>query len=270
MTSGRIPASAGGVSAVEIAKEAARLAAIRMREGFGKTSVSRTKGERSVVTAVDEAVEREVTGLIRDTFPDHAILAEEDAAQTRADGWMWVIDPLDGTKNFSRGIPHFCFSIALCFDSEPVLGLIQQPLLDEQYLAIKGEGVTLNGQRAGVTSVETVAEAVISIDLGFDAARGSAQLDIARETWPNVQGIRTMSSAALGLAYVAVGRWDLYVHASLEPWDSAAGILLVREGGGLVTTPAGEPATIFSPAVIAGTPRVHADFLARRAASSTS
>lgn len=260
MTLPPIPAAA-----VEIAQQAAAMAATRMREGFGHSAVSRTKSERSVVTEVDEAIERDVTALIREAFPGHAILAEEDAANVRADGWMWVIDPLDGTKNFSRGIPHFCFSIALCFDSEPVVGLIQQPLLDEQYLAVRGRGLSLNGTPAGVTNVATVADAVISIDLGFDAERGSAQLAIAQRTWPNVQGIRTMSSAALGLAYVAVGRWDLYLHASLEPWDSAAGILLIREGGGLVTTPAGEPATIFSPAVAAGTPLVHADYLARSA-----
>ncbi len=267
MTLPELPLADDGRTAVAVAQEAARLAAIRMSEGFGRTGVSRTKSERSVVTEVDEAIEREVTALIRRAFPEHAILAEEDASNTRENGWMWVIDPLDGTKNFSRGIPHFCFSIALCFDSEPVLGLIQQPLLDEQYLAIRGEGLTLNGRSTRVSNAETVAESVISIDLGFDAALGSAQLDIARRTWPEVQGIRTMSSAALGLAYAAVGRWDLYLHASLEPWDSAAGILLVREGGGLVTTPGGEPATIFSPSVVAGTPLVVADFLSRSANS---
>lgn len=255
-----LPIATDGRTAVEVAHECATIARQIAVSAFGRTGVARVKGNRDVVTEADIAIEKAVVDLLREKFPGHAFLGEESAAATRSDGWMWVLDPIDGTKNFSRGIPHFGFSLALCEDSVPVLGLITHPLLGEEFLAVAGDGMTFNGTRIELSPIP-LATAVISIDLGFKSDTGASQLGLAQRAWPLAQGIRTMGSAALGLAFAACGRFDAYVHASLEPWDLAAGLILVREAGGSVTSHAGEQATIFTRNVVAAAPGVHAELV---------
>jgi fructose-1,6-bisphosphatase/inositol monophosphatase family enzyme len=158
-------------------------------------------------------------------------------------------------------VPHFCFTIALCHGGEPVVGLTLQPLLNEEFAAVRGAGCTLNGAPVRAAETDSVKNAVIGIDLGYDDQRGRRQLELAQYLWP-VQALRIPGSAALGVAYAAVGRWDLFVHSDLQPWDVAAGLLLVREAGGTVTDREGNPASIFNRSLVAGAPQVHADFFA--------
>lgn len=233
-----------------------------MVDGFGRVGVSHTKGRGNVLTETDLAVERTVKDLLAREYPGHAVLSEETASETRSDGWMWVVDPLDGTKNFSRGIPHFCFTIALCHGAEPLVGLTLQPLLNEEFAATRGQGCTLNGRPASVSGTSTVREGIVAIDMGYDDQRGRRQLELALHLWPGMQSLRIPGSAALGVAYVAAGRWDVFVHADLQPWDLAAGLLMVREAGGVVSDRDGGPATIFSRGIIAAPPAVHDDFVA--------
>lgn len=256
-----LPVSSSGKNAMDVARECAAEARALMREAFGKVSVSGVKGRGNVVTEVDLAIEQATIATLAREYPSHAVLSEETAAETRSEGWMWVVDPIDGTKNFSRGIPHFCFNIALCHDSVPLLGLTLQPLLDEEFAAVAGEGCTLNGAAVQVSDAETVQESVVAIDLGYDDGRAARQIELAAFLWPGMQGLRVPGSAALEFAFLAAGRWDLYLHSDLKPWDSAAGLILVREAGGIVTSRDGEEATIFSRATVAATPRVHADFM---------
>ena len=248
-----------------VAQLCAEAAGDVIRAGFGRTGVSATKGRGNVVTEVDFEAERRTMEILAREFPAHAILSEETSATVRSDQWMWVVDPLDGTKNFSRAIPHFAFSIALCHGNEPVVALTTHPLLRDQFAAVAGEATTLNDAPVTVSGVRSVKDGVISLDLGYDDDRGSRQIGLADRLFPGVQGIRTMGSAALGFAYVAAGRFDGYVHSDLQPWDIAAGLLLVREAGGTVSDRNGGAATIWTRAAIAGTPLVH-DELARVAA----
>lgn len=256
-----LPSSSDGETAFEIALRCADEAADIMRASLGRVAIAGVKGRGNVVTEADFAIERMVREQLRAAFPEHAIMSEETGADERSDGWMWVVDPLDGTKNFSRGIPHFCFSIALCYAAEPVLALIRHPLLDETFSAVKGGGATLNGAPMRVSDVESVREAMVAIDLGYHDGRAGLQIDLARHLWPGMQALRVYGSAALGLAFVAAGRWDVFAHMDLQPWDSAAGLLLVHEAGGVTTERDGSPATVFSSGVVAGTPGVHADFM---------
>jgi fructose-1,6-bisphosphatase/inositol monophosphatase family enzyme len=205
-------------------------------------------------------VEKACIDLLHREFPGHAVLSEETASSVRDDGWMWVIDPVDGTKNFSRGIPHFCFTIALCHTHEPMVALTSHPLLEDEFVAVRGEGSKLNGQPAKVSETP-LAEAVIAVDLGYDIDKGMANLKLAQTLWPHVASLRIPASAALDAAYLAAGRWDFYVHSSLEPWDIAAGLLLVTEAGGNVQTPEGNPATMYDTAVVAGSPKVLSEIL---------
>ena len=256
-----LPRSRHGLTAVEVANLCSEAACAAIREGYGRATVSGVKGRGNVVTETDLAAESAAISILRDHFPDHAILSEETAAETRSDGWMWVIDPLDGTKNFSRAIPHFAFNLALCFEREPVLGLTEHPLLRDRFVAVSGEGVTLNGSPVQVGEAATVFESVVALDMGYDADRAARQLQLAANLWPRMQSLRISGSAALGFAYLAGGRWDIFVHSDLQPWDVAPGLILVREAGGVVTNRDGSRATIESRAVVAATPGVHADFM---------
>jgi fructose-1,6-bisphosphatase/inositol monophosphatase family enzyme len=246
---------------MDVARICAAEARRIIRDGFGHVGVSHYKGRGNVLTETDLAVEHAITAILRREYPDHTVLSEETAADTRSEGWMWVVDPIDGTKNFSRGIPHFCFTMALCRGEEPLVALTLQPLLDEEYAAVANEGCTLNGRPVTVSDCSTVADSILAMDLGYADAAGRQQLELVLGIWPGVQSLRISGSAALGFAHVAAGRWDVYVHRDLQPWDLAAGLLLVREAGGVVTTGDGAPGFMRSPTAIAAGPAVHADFV---------
>ena len=264
MTSAALPVARDGRTAVQVARECAAAADAIVRASFGKVT-AKQKGEavRDLVTETDGAVERAVMAILRAAYPEHAILAEESATAAWSDGWMWVCDPIDGTRNFSQGIPHFAFSLALCKGGEPVLGIITQPLVGWEWLATKGGGCSFNGEPCSASAKQALAGCVVGADLGYDQAGGSAQLVLAQAVWPEVTSLRISGSAALGFAYVASGQWDVYVHRQLNPWDSAAGLLLVREAGGLVTEfSGGAKASIRSAEVVAAAPGVSGLFFA--------
>ncbi len=176
-------------------------------------------------------------------------------------GWLWVIDPLDGTGNFARGIPTFAFNIALYHDGEPVLGLTHQPVTGDEFFAVKGGGLFANGGAARVSRAPALSEALMGIGLGYDYDRAGKLLALLSDLWPGIQMVQNIGSAALGLAYAASGRFDLYVHQYVLPWDIAPGILFVREAGGEIIGREGEPVTLLNEGLIAGAPGPVRDFL---------
>ncbi len=256
-----LPTGASGATAVDVATLCAEAANAVIRRGYGNASLAGTKGRGNIVTETDFAAEQAVMAILREEFPEHAILSEETANETRSDGWMWVVDPLDGTKNFSQAIPHFAFNLALCLASDPVLGLTTHPLLNDTFLALRGEGCTLNGRPISVSDKVTIGDSVVALDLGYNAERAARQLALGAHLWPGMQGLKISGSAALGFAYVAAAKWDIYVHSDLQPWDVAAGLALVREAGGVVFDRAGSQATIFSRETVATNPTLYADFV---------
>ena len=248
----------------ECAEEATRILLDRFpgRAG-GRRGETRRKGRGNFVTETDLAVESAVLERLWAEFPEHAVLSEEGsgpAAEAKR-GWLWVVDPLDGTHNYSQGNPVFSFTIALCHDGEPVLGLTCAPATGDEFFARKGGGLLVNGSPASVSATPSLAESVLGLDLGYDDARAAKLISLVAEVWPDMQAVRVMGSAALGFAFAACGRFDVYVHHFLFPWDSAAGILLVREGGGLVLDRDGGPMTLYGDSVIAGAPGAVQDFL---------
>lgn len=244
-------------AAVAAAQEAGRIA----REALKQPKDVTVKGRGNLVTETDFRIERFLQDTFKRDFPDFAILSEETAADTPTAGWVWVIDPLDGTKNFVSGIPFFCINIALCHDGQPAVAVTYDPNQDECFSAVLGSGTFVNDTPVRASSVATVTESVLAIDLGYDNERGRATLDMASRRFPDLQALRIPGSAALGLAYAASGRYDLFVHRFLLPWDIAAGILLVQEAGGTVTDVHGQPVDISSQTVVAGGADVHRDFL---------
>ncbi|MEO8161598.1 MAG: inositol monophosphatase family protein [Arenimonas sp.] len=192
------------------------------------------KGRQDYASEVDSLAEAEIIRELRRAFPDHAILAEESGAMGRGKQ-TFVIDPLDGTSNYLRGIPHFCVSIALVENGEPTDAVIFDPLRNEIFSASKGAGATLNDKKIRVADRRDLNGAMLIT--GFpprERARLAPQLEAIRALLADAEDIRRTGSAALDLAWVAAGRADGYFEAGLKAWDIAAGILLVREAGGRV------------------------------------
>ncbi|MDE1894182.1 MAG: inositol monophosphatase [Xanthomonadaceae bacterium] len=210
------------------------------------------KQQLDFVSEVDKLAEAEIIKELRRAYPDHAILAEESGA-TGKGPLTWVIDPLDGTHNYLRGIPHFSVSIALLDKGVPVHAVVFDPLRDELYTASKGDGAYLNDRRMRVTKRENLGGAMIATGFPFRQREHlAAQLDMTRAILGQAEDIRRSGSAALDLAYVAAGRYDGYFEIGLKPWDMAAGVLLVHEAGGRYCDFAGRDGIPASGNLIAG------------------
>jgi myo-inositol-1(or 4)-monophosphatase len=258
-----LPKSVSDQTAEQVARNCGDEATRIITGRYGGREEVLAKGRGNFLTETDLAVHNAVLDILRGEYPDHGVLSEEGSkdATDQQGGWLWVVDPIDGTHNFSQGNPHFCFTIALCHDGEPVLGLTRAPVSGDEFFATKGGGLLVNGEPASVSDTPSLAESVLGIDLGYDDERAAELLSLLMSIWPGVQAVRVMGSAALGLGFAACGRFDLYVHHFLYPWDLAAGILLVREAGGLVLDRDGAPAILESDALIAGAPGAVQDFL---------
>jgi fructose-1,6-bisphosphatase/inositol monophosphatase family enzyme len=257
----RLPRASDGRSAVSVARRCVREAAALARGAFRGPHAIGVKGRGNILTETDLEVEARIIAALADAFPGHRVLSEETQSRTPAEGWVWVIDPIDGTKNFATGVPFFAVTLALCLDGEPLLGLTYDVMRREEFLAVRDRGLHVDGRPGRASTATAVYEGVVGFGLGFDDQRGARTLDVVRGLWPHVQDLRDLGSAALGLAYAACGRFDLFIHNGVAPWDIAAGLLLVREGGGAVTDFGGGEASLFAGSVVAGGAAVHADFL---------
>ncbi|MDI7268538.1 MAG: inositol monophosphatase family protein [Myxococcota bacterium] len=233
-----------------------------------------SKGPADYVTEIDRAAEAAVLEIVRAEWPGHAVLAEERGAQgdARAE-YLWIVDPLDGTTNFVRGVPHFAVSIGVRragASAEQPPGAIEHaavldPLRDELFTTSADEGARLNGRPIRVTSRPGLDGALLGTGIPFKAGaieRLDRYLATMRALLPGTAGIRRPGSAALDLAYVAAGRFDGFWEFGLSPWDVAAGVLLVREAGGIVTDTAGGDGWFETGDILAAGRAVHAAMLA--------
>jgi myo-inositol-1(or 4)-monophosphatase len=222
---------------LDLALAAAREAAALIAARTGAENV-REKGRADLVTEVDEAVERRVTGIIHERFPDDAVVGEELSSVAVATGRRWIIDPVDGTTNFVHGHPFVCVSIGFADDAGPAAGVISAPFLREVFHAARGGGAFLNGAPIHVSTVDHPSGALLAT--GFPFKRGKGDLDaymgMVADAVRSTHDVRRDGSAALDLAYVAAGRLEGFFEIGLAPWDVAAGILLVTEAGGRVTS----------------------------------
>ena len=210
------------------------------------------KQQMDFVSEVDKLAEAEIIKELRRAYPDHAILGEESGAIGKGP-LQWVIDPLDGTHNYLRGIPHFSVSIALLEKGVPMHGVVFDPLRDELFTASKGDGAFLNDRRMRVSKRENLGGALIATGFPYrQRAHLTPQLDMTRAILGQAEDIRRSGSAALDLAYTAAGRYDGYFEIGLKPWDMAAGVLLVHEAGGRYCDFAGRDGIPASGNLIAG------------------
>ena len=215
-----------------------------------------TKARNDFVSEVDRAAEREIIATLRKAYPDHAILAEESGAQGDSE-YLWVIDPLDGTTNFLHGLPQFAISIALKHRGRLEVAVIYDPMRDELFTAERGGGAQRDGKRLRVSGRKGLDGALIGTGFPFKAEEHlDAYLATFRALFPLVADVRRAGSAALDLAWVACGRLDGFWEIGLSEWDTAAGALLIREAGGLVSDFSGGEEYLQSGNVVAGSPKV--------------
>lgn len=247
--------------ALEIAVQIALHSGQTLVDELSKPKEVYLKGRKDLVSNVDKMVEEQIIDSLTNIFPGDGIIAEESGSKPTETGFSWVIDPLDGTRNYIRGIPFFSLVIALTFYEEVVLGVTYDPIRKELFHAVKGNGAYLNNESIVVSNKDRLSEALIGYDLGYVDDKAGKAIEMISDLWPDLQSTRMMGSAALGLAYAACGRTDIYFHHHLSAWDLVSGLLLVKEAGGIVTDKHGHPAELFSGSVIAGGPTTHKTFL---------
>ncbi len=259
-----IPRGTSGRTAAEIARSAALEAGKVMLDRFNRAKEISYKGPGNIVTDVDIEVERLIRSTMKAEFPDMAFLGEESAGELRGDkGYVWVVDPLDGTRNYAAGIPFYSTVIGLAKDGDVLVGVNYAPVRTDMFEAEKGRGAFLNGLPVKVSDRTGLKDCVIGVDLSYNSMGAARAFELLRGLWPNMQTARIMGSSALGLSYAATGRTDLYFHHSLAPWDMVAGILMVQEAGGVITDRNGKRMTLYSDGVIASSRRLHTEFLHR-------
>ncbi len=245
---------------LEVAIEAAREAGAMLRAEFDRPKKISYKGEVDIVTESDRRSETAIVAHLLRHFPAHAIIAEEgsnsDAAGSR---YCWHVDPLDGTTNFAHGYPCFAVSIGLTEDGEPIAGAVFNPIADELFSAARGEGAYLNGKPIRVSSVEKLAHSLVATGFPTHQRKRSANMEYYWEFTLRSHGVRRDGSAALDLCSVACGRFDAFWEFRLNSWDTAAGMLLVREAGGTVSDLAGQPYRPGGFDMLASNGRIHGE-----------
>jgi myo-inositol-1(or 4)-monophosphatase len=216
------------------------------------------EGSIDIVTDADRASEELILQAITKRFPQHDILTEETPTDVKGSRWLWVVDPLDGTVNFSHGFPVFSISIALMDNGSLVAGMVYDPLRDERFSAVRGRGAFLNGDALRVSATDRLDRTILGTGFPYDKAiSDDNNLAEFSHVLLRVQGMRRAGSAALDLAYVSAGRLDGFWEIKLKPWDMAAGMLLVSEAGGRVTDRAGNSTDVYTHTVVASNGLIH-------------
>jgi myo-inositol-1(or 4)-monophosphatase len=241
----------------EIAREAGAL----LMQHFHRRVEVEYKGEVDLVTVADRESEALITGRIRARWPRHDILAEEGTRTASGSEYLWYIDPLDGTTNFAHSFPVFCVSLALEHQGERIAGVLYDPTRDELFAAEKGGGGWLNQRRIRVSKVANLAECLVGTGFPSHKRHQNPNVYFYHQITLKTHGVRRAGSAALDLASVACGRLDAFWEFNLNPWDTAAGVLLVEEAGGRVSDFSGGRFQIASREVLASNNLVHADFV---------
>ena len=248
-----------------IEEELKRIALKAVKEGgailmeyLGKVQSIDYKGEINLVTEVDRRSEEVVMGIIKDSYPDHRILAEETGDSGESSSFKWIIDPLDGTTNYAHGYTCFCISLAIEHEGEVIYAAVYDPVREELFTAEKGKGAYLNGKAIKVSSTQQLNQSLLCTGFPYDV-RNDMNSNILhfRNFLLKTQAVRRDGSAALDLCYTAAGRFDGFWEQKLFPWDVAAGSLLVTEAGGNLSNFKGENFSIYDKEIVASNGIIH-------------
>jgi myo-inositol-1(or 4)-monophosphatase len=241
-----------------IALKAVREGGTILMEYFGKVKSIDYKGEINLVTEVDRRSEEVILSIIKESYPDHRILAEETGDSGVSSSFKWIIDPLDGTTNYAHGYPCFCVSLAIEHEGEVIYSTVYDPVREELFTAEKGKGVYLNGKAIKVSSTKQLNQSLLCTGFPYDVKddMNSNILDF-RNFLMKALAVRRDGSAALDLCYTATGRFDGFWEQKLHPWDVAAGGLLVKEAGGKLSNFKGGNFSIYDIEIVASNGLIH-------------
>lgn len=236
-----------------------------LKDGFGSVfEIQNKEGKNNLVTEYDFKAEELIISSIKNVFPDHSFLAEESGKEHHFEGseYRWVIDPLDGTVNFAHNIPIFCVSIAMEYKGEVQFGFIFNPITNELFTAQKGKGSYFNNKKINVSNTSDFEKSFLVTGFPYNINENPDNClqhftDIISYGMP----IRRLGSAAIDLAYVACGRFDAFWEVSLNPWDVAAGLIIVQEAGGKVTNYQGDDFTLKDKSLIASNNIIHNELI---------
>ncbi len=245
-------------------KAARRAGSIINRASFDLDKLTiEQKGQNDFVSEVDRAAEQAIVQVLNEAYPQHNILAEESGVSGPQSEYQWIIDPLDGTTNFLHGFPQYCVSIALSVKGVVQHGVIFDPSRNDLFTASRGGGAFLNDRRIRVSKTLHIKDALLGTGFPYkEFANFDRYLAVFKEMTQKSSGIRRPGAAALDLAYVACGRFDGFWETGLNPWDVAAGGLMILEAGGLIADHKGEGDWLHSETIVCGTPKVFAPMLA--------
>lgn len=238
-----------------IAVRAARKAGDFIIRESDKIRSVQSKSQNDYVTNVDEAAEKLIIDTISHSYADHSFLGEESGQQGESD-YQWIIDPIDGTTNYIRKVPHWCISIACRYKGKTEVGVVYDPVREELFTAVRGRGAQFNGKRIRVSNTKGLEHSLLATGFPFrDSQKLEEYISIFNKLYPHCADMRRAGSAALDLAYVAAGRFDGFWEFGLSEWDTAAGVLLVKEAGGMVSDIKGNPNYQDSDSILAANPK---------------
>lgn len=246
---------------LEFAIDVARRAGALLRDGLSRQRSIELKGAFNLVTDIDHASEALIIDAITSAFPEHAILAEESGARLGG-GPTWLIDPVDGTNNYAHGLPFFSVSLALWNAREPVLGVVYDPIADELFSAEAGGGAHCNGRPMRVSRTPALNDALLATGFSYEyATRPDNNLREFDRVNARCRGVRRLGSAALEIAYVAMGRLDAHWELALNPWDTGAAALMVLEAGGRLSSARGDAWHPWIPDLVASNGLIHDELI---------
>ena len=245
--------------AIQTAREAGQI----LLEKFGRKINISMKGDINLVTEADLASEKLIIEKIKSYYPKHSILAEEsgNAVVLGDSTWKWIIDPLDGTTNFAHGYPCFCVTLALEHEGKIVIGVTFDPTRNELFAAEKGQGATLNNKQIRVSETEKLGDALLVTGFPYNFKQKENFAKSLTNFLLQSRGVRRDGSAAIDMAYVACGRFDGFWEEGLNPWDVAAGVLMIEEAGGRVSYYDDSPFSIYQPPICASNGLIHQEML---------
>lgn len=243
--------------AVDVAKEAGQI----LREEMERPPSIAYKGDFDLVTQADRRSETLIVSRLQQYFPEHAVAAEEGTGKDTASEYRWHVDPLDGTTNFAHAYPCFCVSMALARKNELLLGVIYNPIYNELFTAVRGEGATFNGTQIHCSKIDALRNSLLCTGFPNHDRQGHPNFHYYWDFTLRSHGVRRDGSAALDLAFVALGRFDGFWEFGLNPWDTAAGVILVEEAGGKVTDMQGRPYALGGPSILASNGLIHSEML---------
>lgn len=249
---------------ITVCEQAARRGGQVLRDWQGRIN-PREKAPKDLVSEADFAAQQAIYDIIHDTFPDHDFLGEEDDPDNspqRDSEFRWIVDPLDGTVNYVHGLPAYSVSVAFERRGELLAGVVYDPVAEECFSAARGEGAFLNGAKISVSDCDRLRTALVAASLSTGVSRESIEIGRFLDILVECQALRRLGSAALNLAYLAAGRLDAYWATNVKVWDVAAGVLLVREAGGLLSGIEGESFDLSRPRfATAATAALHAELI---------